>query len=224
MKRILTLTLMMALGTAAYAQPYEFKGTNTLNGAIPDNSPSGLANTMSVTGLAAAISNVTVTLNITGGYNGDLYAYLAGPNGGFAVLLNRSGVNSGNAFGYSDAGFNIILNDSVSAPGIHTYQSSSPVYSSGQLTGTWGSDGENIDPQSTPASFNAGTGSSNLGTFSSLDGNGSWTLFLADLSAGNQSTIVSWSLDITTVPEPSTLALGAFGLALIASRKLIRRN
>src|SRR5476651_1195893 len=139
MKQILTITLMMALGTAAYAQPYEFKGTNTLNGAIPDNSPSGLANTMSVTGLAAAIANVTVTLNITGGYNGDLYAYLAGPNGGFAVLLNRSGVNSGNAFGYSDAGFNITFDDSVSATGIHFYQSSSPTYSSGQLTGTWGS-------------------------------------------------------------------------------------
>src|SRR5476649_252603 len=111
MKQILTLNLMMALGTAAYAQTYEFKGTNTLNGAIPDNSPSGLANTMSVTGLAAAINNVTVTLNITGGYNGDLYAYLAGPNGGFAVLLNRSGVSGTSMFGYSDAGYDITLND-----------------------------------------------------------------------------------------------------------------
>ena len=140
------------------------------------------------------------------------------------MLLNRSGVNSGNAFGYSDAGFNITLNDSVSAPGIHTYQSSSPTYSSGQLTGTWGSDGENIDPQSAPALFNGGTGSSNLGTFSSLDGNGSWTLFLADLSAGNQSTIVNWSLDITTVPEPSSLALGALSISLFAARRFGRRN
>jgi hypothetical protein len=41
-------------------------------------------------------------------------------------------------------------------------------------------------------------------------------LFLADLSAGNQSTLASWSLDITTVPEPSSLALGALGVLVLA--------
>src|SRR5476651_2336665 len=107
MKRILTLTLMMALSGVAYAQPFVWNSTNTVNATIADNNQSGYANTIAVSGLVAAISNVTVTLDITGGYNGDLYAYLAGPNAGFAVLLNRSGVNSGNAFGYSDAGFNI---------------------------------------------------------------------------------------------------------------------
>jgi len=48
-----------------------------------------------------------------------------------------------------------------------------------------------------------------------LSGDGTWTLFLADLAAGDQSTIVSWSLDITTVPEPQTWAMAGIGLAAL---------
>jgi hypothetical protein len=58
-----------------------------------------------------------------------------------------------------------------------------------------------------------------LASFDGISGNdaaGQWTLFLADLSAGDQSTLVSWSVDITTVPEPSSLALGALGLLVLA--------
>jgi subtilisin-like proprotein convertase family protein len=224
MKRILTMAAVMTMALNALAQPYVWHSTNTVNAVIPDNNPSGLAGTMAVSGLAAPIQNVSVTLDITGGFNGDLYAYLAGPNGGFAVLLNRPGVSGTSTFGYNDTGFKITLDDSVSATGIHFYQTGSPVYSGGQLTGTWGSDGENINPQSSPSAFNSGSGSATLATFNNLDGNGTWTLFLADLSAVDQSTLVSWSLDITTVPEPSTLALGALGIALIASRNIIRRK
>jgi hypothetical protein len=57
-----------------------------------------------------------------------------------------------------------------------------------------------------------------LTTFDGLDATGTWTLLLADLAAGNQSTLVSWDLDITTVPEPSSLVLGALGLGLMATR------
>jgi hypothetical protein len=75
------------------------------------------------------------------------------------------------------------------------------------LTGTWQPDGRAIDPQSSPSSFDS---ASRVG-FESFDGmnpNGTWTLFLADLSMGEQSTVVSWSLAITAIPEPTNMALG----------------
>jgi hypothetical protein len=40
-------------------------------------------------------------------------------------------------------------------------------------------------------------------------------LFFADLSADDQSTVTSWSLDITAVPEPTSVALVIFGVGFI---------
>src|SRR5476649_2238095 len=98
MKRILTMVMAGALASAAMGQPFAWNSTNNVTGGlIPDNDPSGFAGTMGVSNLVANIASVTVSLDITGGYNGDLYAYLAGPNAGFAVLLDRVGVTNGNA-------------------------------------------------------------------------------------------------------------------------------
>jgi hypothetical protein len=49
--------------------------------------------------------------------------------------------------------------------------------------------------------------------------NGTWTLFVADVSGGSISTINGWSLEIIPVPEPINVALGIFaavGLSLSA--------
>ena len=149
MKQILTLMTVLAVTTAAWGQ--NLITTNiTVNTVVPDNNPSGLAEAFTISGVSGAISNVTVSLDVTGGFNGDLYAYLAGP-GGFAVLLNRSGVSGTSTYGYSDAGFNITLSD-ASANNIHFYQNVlNP--GGGQLTGTWAPDGESISPLSSPSSF-----------------------------------------------------------------------
>jgi subtilisin-like proprotein convertase family protein len=228
MKQILTLVMAMATGAAAFGQ--QVFSTN-VNSVIPDNNPGGLASQIAVGGLSGAISNVTVNLDITGGYNGDLYAYVAGPNGGFAVLLNRTGASSTSAYGYGDSGFNVTFDDSAAAanPDIHFYQTvSNPNggLSGGVLTGNWGSDGETFNPQlqsSYPVAPTA-TPTATLGSFDGADGNGQWTLFLADLSGGDQSTVVSWSLDITTVPEPEVWALGAMGVLLLALRNKIAQR
>jgi subtilisin-like proprotein convertase family protein len=187
----------------------------------------GLSFSTNLTGMSLGgqtISNVTVSLDISGGFNGNLYAYLAGPGGTFAVLLNRAGMNSGNAFGYANAGFNITLNDQANSGNIHSYQNDSPSYNgSGQLTGTWAADGENVDPNSSPSVFDSAVDSVGLTDFAGGNPDGQWTLFLADLASGPPSTVVSWSLDIVTVPEPSTLALAGLGgmAALIASRRRV---
>jgi subtilisin-like proprotein convertase family protein len=147
---------------------------------------------------------VTVGLNVTGGYNGDLYAYLVSPNGTVVVLLNQPGVvNPNTDFGFSDPGFNVTLSDG-SYQNINNYGNSSyAVNGSGQVTGT----------------YNA------VGTLANFDGgvaDGTWNLYFADLASGSPtSTLNSWTLDITAVPEPVNAALGIF-LALAGAVMLAR--
>ena len=208
---------------SAMAQSSETNFTFSVNQPIPDGNPNGMALATNLAGMSGTINNVTASLNISGGYNGDLYAYLVGPNGGFAVLLNRVGVsNSTSAFGYSDSGMNVTFSDSA-ANDIHYYQNVGG-YS---LTGTtWQPDGINIDPQSDPNAFSSAPQTAMLSSFDNDNPNGQWTLFLADLSSGGQATIVSWSLDIvTTVPEPSVCALiGLGGLCLAVAMHRSRDN
>jgi hypothetical protein len=53
-------------------------------------------------------------------------------------------------------------------------------------------------------------------TFNGLNPNNPWTLFFADTVNGDQTTLNGWSLDITAVPEPVTLALVVFLVMLLA--------
>lgn len=202
---------------AAQAQTNFTYSSGTVTTLIPDGNPVGISKSTTLAGLSGSITNVSVNLNITGGFNGDLYAYLAGPAGQLSVLLNRVGVTNGSSFGYTDAGFNITLDGSGS--NIHGYQNGGVgtyTLSSGQLTGTWGADGRNIDPLSTPTSlFDSASTAANLSVFNNTDPNGLWTLYLADLSGGGQSTLVSWGLTISTVPEPQTWAMLAGGMGML---------
>ena len=221
MKSLMAVVLLAA--GAATAQTFNTNLTFAVNAAIPDADNNGLALAQTLalpTLLGGPISDVTVSLNISGGYNGDLYAYLAGPGGGFAVLLNRTGVGGGNSFGSSGSGFNITLDDSASHVNVHD----ATVAPGAVLGGTFNSDGENIDPQSPATAFPAGS-TALLTSFNGNAADGTWTLFLADLSAGGQSQIVSWSLDITAVPEPASLTLAALGgVAILALRHSRQRK
>lgn len=195
------------------------------NRAVPDGNSSGLALATNLTGMTGIIAKVTLSLNISGDYNGDLYAYLAGPNGGFAVVLNRPGVANGDAFGYDSTGFNITFDDSSSFNNVHFYQDFSyGLDASGALNGTWSSDGRAIDPLSNLSVFSTNVPSAFLDSFDGTAPDGTWTLFLADLSNGGESTVASWGLDITTVPEPTAGFLLGIGFALFLVRKRLNRS
>jgi hypothetical protein len=110
--------------------------------------------------------------------------------------------------GYSDPGFNVTFDDQGGTD-IHLY---SPNNTASPLTGTWSVDGRNVNPL-TVTSADARTAF--LSSFNGLDPNGSWTLFLADMSGGDQSTLASWSLEISIIPEPTTVAMMVFGVVAV---------
>ncbi len=189
---------------------------------LPDyniNNPQGWQDSQTVTvGSGLEVTDVRVSLNISGGWNGDLYGYLRHDDGvnpvGFIVLLNRPGY-SGSGLGYGDAGFDITLSDVGAAGAIESYQSVGySLNGNGQLTGTW----------------QANTGDSFATAFGGigLNPNGTWTLFLQDLATGDQSTLVSWGLQIDAVPEPVTWALiifgGVLGIVWLARSKWVREQ
>jgi subtilisin-like proprotein convertase family protein len=217
--KVLSLLCCCALMLAVTAQAgIIYSPSNPVNANITDGSAVGWSGTATLSGYRPFITDVTVNLNISGGYNGDLYAYLT-YGGKLVPLLNRVGVQSGDAFGYGDTGLSITLSSSGAYNDVHFYGNFTgpgDFNGNGQLTGTWAPDGRNIDPQSPPGSFTPGDTRVNFGAYDGMNPNGTWTLFIADLSAGAQSQLVSWSLDVTdsSVPEPVNVALVVFASVL----------
>src|SRR5580698_428263 len=87
-----------------------FSFTNNL--PVPDGQAAGVSDVETVSSSVSQIGSVEIGLNISGNFNGDLYAYVEHDNA-LSVLLNRPGRTAANSFGYPDSGFNIILSDSA---------------------------------------------------------------------------------------------------------------
>jgi subtilisin-like proprotein convertase family protein len=222
--KIATLLSAVVLGVSLSAQATLYDSGFANNGNIPDGNPTGWSDTRTVSGLGTLIQSLSVTLNLSGGYNGDLYAYLS-YDGTKLVLLNRVGVGTGSSptftFGYSGAGFSsLVLQDGGVNGDIHTY-------GGGVGTGTYSADGRAVSPvvnNSADATALYGTSRDTFNSkFGGLNPNGDWTLFIADMSGGGGQTHVdSWGLNITAVPEPVNVALGVFGVVL-AGCGIVRR-
>ena len=217
----ITLALLLT-GLPAFGQ-VTLTSSWTGSQAIPDNDATGIAYNFNLTDPATVIQNVSVTLNLSGGWNGDLYAYLSHGTES-AVLLNRVGVSAGNADGYGNTGFSVTLSGSTLAD-IHNYQALSPSYNgSGQLTGTWGADGRSISPNSSGLTFDSAPRNATLSTLNGTDPNGSWTLFIADVSGGFTSTLNGYTVDVAAVPEPAETALVMGAILGLTALVLKKRN
>lgn len=211
---LLIISIILGASVVAYAVP--IVETHTYSGlslAVPDGNPSGLGLLEPITSQITEIESLTVTLDISGTWNGDLYAYLT-HGSGYAVLLNRSGRSAVDSFGYGDAGYRITLDDSA-VHDIHTYRTVVTPAAGTPLTGVWQPDGRNVDPD---AVIDTTPVTAMLSSFSGLDANGDWTLFVADLSGGDAHTLNSWGMTITGIPEPSMLALYVAGTALLVRK------
>jgi len=185
---------------------------------IPDDDGSGLASQIVVSG-TGQVTGIELTLVTSGGWNGDLYAYLE--HGGVrSVLLNRAGVTSGDSAGVGSSGMNVTFADTA-LEDVHS--GLSDVFDELAI-GTFQPDGRDVDPgvvlDTSPRTLF-------LSGFNSQLAAGDWTLFIADLSADDTATLDSWSLALTTelsaVPEPGAMmplgALFAAGLLLRKRRR-----
>ncbi|MEI8290077.1 MAG: hypothetical protein WCH99_11450 [Verrucomicrobiota bacterium] len=120
-----TRFLILLVGLVALNGWSQILTTNLVNSTVHpilDGNPVGVMEQFTVSGLSGSICNVQVTLDITGGFNGDLYAYLVDPAGQLVVLLNRLGVTGSNPFGYGDSGMNLTLSG-LATNNIHDYGS-----------------------------------------------------------------------------------------------------
>ena len=209
MKKTIVLITLLAVACSASATIYTTNWNSGFAnaGVVPDNNLSGWSDTRSVSTMpAGTFTGLTVDLQLTGGWNGDLYAYLV-HSSGFSVLLDRVGAPGAGAFGYGDAGMSVNL--AATGSSIHQYGGNNTFTAA--PTGSWMTDNT----------------SGSLASFLSTSPNGTWSLFVADLSGGGVSTVQSWGLqmDIVAVPEVETWVAaalaGAFG-AFWLNRQVFR--
>jgi subtilisin-like proprotein convertase family protein len=203
----LTVAVIASMAVASVAHATLLGGSWSGNEDIPDGNAVGIANSLNISDPGgAAIQDVSVTLDISGGYNGDLYGYLVfEPSGGGAasieVLLNQIGTSPSNPFGSATSGLNnVTLSDSGMQGDIH---------------GATGTAGQPLTGSFTPDS------PSTLDTTFTGSADGTWTLFLSDMvTGGGTSQLTGWGLSVSVVPEPVTWALIIF-VTLLAVRALV---
>jgi subtilisin-like proprotein convertase family protein len=186
-QHLFTALVTVGLAAGAQASLFTFDSGNSI-GTIPDGNAVGITFGGDVAGLAAdaRISSLTVTLDVSGGMIGNLYAYLVAPNGTMVGLLDHPGVTPGNPFGNTGTQLDITLADDT-----QTITASSDL-SSGTYSAT-------------------GT----LASFDGSLADGTWELYFADtISGGGTSQLNSWALDMATVPEPAAVTLILSGVLL----------
>lgn len=223
MKNQIGILLVSLVALTGSAQVTNLTVNTSVGTSVPDGSLVGLSSSANVSGMSGGITNVTVSLNITGGFNGDLYCYLLSPQNSMIVLLNRVGLSSSSPISYDDAGMNITLS-AAGLYNIHNYQDYAGYSTLINNGSVWAPDRRDIDPQSVASSFDAAPNGNNFDALNGSDPNGAWTLFIADVSGGGTSTLVSWGLTVVTVPEPQTWALLGGGLAAFGWLRLRRQR
>ena len=131
---------------ALHAETLTYSG---INAAIPDGNASGLSNTRTVSTTITEIGSLTLSLNLSGSFNGDIYAYIK-HNNVAGTLLNRAGRTGTNPFGYDDDGFQVVFSDLAVNGDIHLHRSMITPSPGSPLTGMWQPDARTADPDMVP--------------------------------------------------------------------------
>ena len=201
LKSCLTLTAL-AWGLAASAQTFTTTTNFTVEAMVPDSDASGLASVQTVSTPITSLTNLKVSLKVSGTWSGDLYCFLTHGTG-HTVLLNRVGRCSASDLGYNDAGLDVTFDDAATNGDIHVYRlqlsSSQGTPIPGSLTNAWAPDARVAYPTDV---LDTDARSAFLGSFNGVDPNGEWVLFVADMEAGDIHMLESWGLEITGDTAP----------------------
>ena len=184
--------------------------SGSINLAVPDNTANGVNNAINIAGIPAnaTITNVSVTLNMSHTYPGDMIFNLKSPSTGNVLSLYKYGTGvftgpvSGNAtWGWYGATVskngNVQWKTVAAAPFIYNNSTA------------WQADAINTPVAGAVIQNPAGyvsnaTGFSDLYTTGG-SANGAWTLAMADGGPGDTGTLSSWSIKI----DYTTPAAGA---------------
>lgn len=152
-------------------------GTNSTSASIPDNSSTGISRSITLpAGIMTSASNLTVTLNITHTWVGDLVVTLTSPCG-TTTIFDRPGVpasTNGNSNNLSGSyTFTTAAVNGLSETGAVSAGSYKPTNTAGST--------HNFSGLTFPCANTAGT----------------WTLTIKDLASGDNGTLSSWSVAIS---------------------------
>ncbi len=171
------------LGTASFNFTLSASSSSTNSSVIliPQQGPATTyPSTLTVAGVTGAVSKVTVTLNrLTHTYPDDLDILLVGPAGQKVMLL-------------SDLGSGISVTDVT----LTFDDSAAPISPAAALASGTYHPTDNFAGETLPAPAPAGPYGTSLSVFNGLNPNGTWSLFVADDTVGDQGRINGWSLSI----------------------------
>jgi subtilisin-like proprotein convertase family protein len=160
--------------------------------AIPDNNPAGVNNSIAVSGIpaSATIADVTVALNMTHTWDGDMVFALRAPNG---QILNLDYYLSGTGGAGATTGF---TNTRISSTGTAALSSGTNPYN-----GIFRAD--RAAPTAAPASGPTGftpTTQQWADLYTPVTGvNGNWTLAMYDGGPADVGTLTNWQICFTYV-------------------------
>lgn len=194
-------------------------------GAIPDRAVAGvgpptgsLTSTIALpAGVIASLNNVSLTFGTgtgaTGAHTwvGDLEVTLTSPGGDNVHLFSRPGANTATGFGNTG--------DMSGGPYVFVNSGGGSFLGASALTpvptGTYNRETNN--PLAPPTPNDPDT----YAVFNGDSSGGNWTLTIEDWAGGDTGGLVSWSMDVTLVPEPGSVSLlaGAAALPLLRRRR-----
>ncbi|MCZ2357655.1 MAG: proprotein convertase P-domain-containing protein [Bacteroidia bacterium] len=157
---------------------------NSLPAAIPDNSCVGATSTITVSGMGAAVPSdrISVMVNLTHTWDGDLELFLVTPGGQRLGLSNRRGGSGDNYTNtvFTDSAITAISSGSAPFTGVYRPE-----------TATYG-----------------GCTASTITTFGAIGGgtivpNGNWSLVVYDRAGGDVGTVISWYISFPGSVTPA---------------------